>query len=117
MIYLRPSGLLGHLMGLKRSRVEHDKVSPVRCEVCRKQPATMIVVDFILACDECAAKIETAIRPSAKQPYPSRTIFTTITPKEKSMSNSPSKGTAVITGAPTANCSILRRPLDIEAGC
>ena len=26
-------------MGLKRSRVERDKASPVLCEVCRKQPA------------------------------------------------------------------------------
>jgi len=49
-------------MGLKRSRVERDKTSPVLCEVCRKQPAATIVVDFIFACDECAAKIETATR-------------------------------------------------------
>ena len=49
-------------MGLNRSRVERDKVSPVLCEVCRKRPAARIVVDFILACDECAAKIQTAIR-------------------------------------------------------
>ena len=49
-------------MGLKRSRVERDKGSLVLCEVCRKQPAATIVVDFIFACDECAAKIETATR-------------------------------------------------------
>ena len=49
-------------MELKRSRVEHDKVGPARCEVCRERPAATIVVDFILACDECAVKIETAIR-------------------------------------------------------
>jgi hypothetical protein len=49
-------------MGLKRSRVEHDKVSPARCEVGRERPAAAIVVDFIFACDACAAKIETATR-------------------------------------------------------
>lgn len=49
-------------MGLKLSRVEHDKVSPVLCEVCGKRQAATIVVEFIFACDECAAKIETAIR-------------------------------------------------------
>lgn len=49
-------------MGLKRSRVEHDKATPELCEVCRKRPAATIVVEFIFACDECAAKIETAIR-------------------------------------------------------
>lgn len=49
-------------MGLKRSRVEHDKVSPVLCKVCRTRQAATIVVDFIFACDDCAAKIETAIR-------------------------------------------------------
>jgi hypothetical protein len=49
-------------MGLKRSRVEHDRVSPVLFEVCRKRPAATIVVDFIFACDECAAKIEKATR-------------------------------------------------------
>jgi len=64
VIYLQPSGLLGHVMRLKRSRVEHDKVSPKLCEVCRKRPAATIVVEFIFACDECAAKIETAIRPA-----------------------------------------------------
>jgi ribosomal protein L37AE/L43A len=62
VIYVRPSGVLGHVMGLKLSRVEHDKVSPELCEVCRKRPAATIVVEFIFACDECAAKIETAIR-------------------------------------------------------
>lgn len=62
MIYLRPSGLLAHMMGLKRSPAEHDRVSPVLCEVCHKRPAATIVVEFIFACDECAAKIETAIR-------------------------------------------------------
>ena len=62
VIYLPSSGLLGHVMGVERSRVEHDKVSPVLCEVCRERPATTVVVDFIFACDECAAKIETAIR-------------------------------------------------------
>ena len=64
MILFATSGLLGHVMGLKSSRVDHDKVSPKLCEVCRKRPGATIVVEFIFACDECAAKIETAIRPA-----------------------------------------------------
>jgi hypothetical protein len=38
------------------------KVRPGLCDVCHDRPAATIVVDFIFACDECAAKIEAAIR-------------------------------------------------------
>ena len=44
------------------------KVRPIPCEVCRKRPATAIVAAFISACEECAAKIETAIRHARNSP-------------------------------------------------
>ncbi len=34
----------------------------VRCDVCRTGPAVGIVVEFIFACEDCAAKVKTAIR-------------------------------------------------------
>jgi hypothetical protein len=52
---------------------------PTMCEVCRIQPAEVVVVEFIFACDRCAQKIAAATgdpranpprlrRPESEQP-------------------------------------------------
>ena len=38
----------------------NSAVVPTVCEVCRTQPAEVVVVDFIFACDRCAKKIGAA---------------------------------------------------------
>jgi ribosomal protein L37AE/L43A len=34
---------------------------PLACEVCREEPVTTLVADFIFACDRCAERIATAL--------------------------------------------------------
>jgi len=34
---------------------------PLACEVCREEPVTTLVADFIFACDPCAKRIATAL--------------------------------------------------------
>jgi len=39
-----------------------DAVSiPLACEVCREEPVTTLVADFIFGCDSCAKRIATAL--------------------------------------------------------
>ena len=48
-------------LGQYKRGAPKSRLIPVRCEVCRNRPVTMIVVDFIFACHQCAKRIETAI--------------------------------------------------------
>jgi hypothetical protein len=73
---MRPIGLLRHLIGLAgKLRSREWKVAlarhksrrvnaaiPLACEVCREEPVTTLVADFIFACDSCAKRIATAMR-------------------------------------------------------
>ena len=34
---------------------------PLACEVCREEPVTTLVADFVFACDSCAKRIATAL--------------------------------------------------------
>lgn len=43
-----------------KSRSSHSALVPTVCEVCRSQPAEVVVVEFIFACDRCAEKIRAA---------------------------------------------------------
>jgi ribosomal protein L37AE/L43A len=35
--------------------------TPLACEVCREEPVTTLVADFIFTCDSCAKRIATAL--------------------------------------------------------
>ena len=43
-----------------KSRTSNSAPIPKVCEVCRSQPAEVVVVEFIFACDRCAEKIRAA---------------------------------------------------------
>ena len=43
-----------------KSRSLNSALVPTVCEVCRSQPAEVVVVEFIFACDRCAEKIRAA---------------------------------------------------------
>jgi hypothetical protein len=43
-----------------KSRSSNSALVPTVCEVCRSQPAEVVVVEFIFACDRCAEKIRAA---------------------------------------------------------
>jgi len=73
---LRPIGLCCHLTEVMASERRGDRnvdpgqykpgaskssFIPALCEVCRNWPVAMIV-DFIFACNQCAKRIEAAIR-------------------------------------------------------
>jgi hypothetical protein len=34
---------------------------PLACEVCREEPVTALVADFIFACDSCAKRVATVL--------------------------------------------------------
>ena len=42
-----------------KSRTSNSAPIPKVCEVCRSQPAEVVVVEFILGCDRCAEKAAT----------------------------------------------------------
>jgi len=44
----------------KSRRVNAPSI-PLACEVCREEPVTTLVADFIFACDPCAKRIATAL--------------------------------------------------------
>ena len=43
-----------------KSRTSNSAPIPQMCEVSRTQPAKVVVVEFIFACDRCAKKIRAA---------------------------------------------------------
>lgn len=43
-----------------KSRSSNSALVATVCEVCRSQPAEIVVVEFIFACDRCAKKIGAA---------------------------------------------------------
>jgi hypothetical protein len=43
-----------------KSRSSNSAPAPKMCEVCRSQPAEVVVVEFIFACARCAEKIRAA---------------------------------------------------------
>jgi hypothetical protein len=43
-----------------KSRTSNSAPIPKVCEVCRSQPAEVVVVEFIFACDRCAERIRAA---------------------------------------------------------
>jgi hypothetical protein len=43
-----------------KSRTSNSAPTPNVCEVCRSQPAEVVVVEFIFACDRCAERIRAA---------------------------------------------------------
>ena len=43
-----------------KSRTSNSALVSTVCEVCRSQPAEVVVVEFIFACDRCAEKIRAA---------------------------------------------------------
>ncbi len=43
-----------------KSRTSNSALVSTVCEVCRSQPAEVVVVEFIFACDRCAEKIRSA---------------------------------------------------------
>jgi ribosomal protein L37AE/L43A len=66
---MRPIGLIHHLIELRgrlgsresqmalarhKSRQVNAASIPPACEVCREEPVTTLVADFIFACDRCA---------------------------------------------------------------
>ena len=76
LFLMRPSGLGRHLIDVLKAtrrtsrrmlRAQHKSRSstsalvPTVCEVCRSQPAEVVVVEFIFACDRCAEKIRAAV--------------------------------------------------------
>ena len=48
------------LLAQHKSRTSNSAPIPKVCEVCRSQPAEVVVVEFIFACDRCAEKISAA---------------------------------------------------------
>jgi hypothetical protein len=48
------------LAGYKSRRVNAVSI-PLACEVCREEPVTTLVADFIFACDRCAERIATTL--------------------------------------------------------
>ena len=44
----------------KSRRVNAPSI-PLACEVCREEPVTTLVADFIFACDPCSKKVSTAL--------------------------------------------------------
>jgi hypothetical protein len=68
LFLMRPNGLGRHLIDVRKAtrrtkrrmlRAQHKSRSSL-CEVCRSQPAEVVVVEFIFACDRCAEKIRAA---------------------------------------------------------
>jgi len=45
----------------RKSRRVNAVSIPLVCEVCRKEPVTILVADFIFACDSCAKRIAAAL--------------------------------------------------------
>jgi ribosomal protein S27E len=49
------------VLARNKSRRVNGASIPVACEVCREEPVTTLVADFIFACDSCAKRIATAL--------------------------------------------------------
>ena len=45
----------------RKSRRVNAVSIPLACEVCRKEPVTTLVADFLFACDSCAKRTATAL--------------------------------------------------------
>ena len=61
-----------------KSRSLNSALLPTVCEVCRRQPAEVVVVEFIFACDRCAGKIRAAV---GDQRANTETVFLLSEPK------------------------------------
>jgi hypothetical protein len=76
LLSLRPIGLIRHLIELRgrlrskelemslarhKSRRVKEASIPPACEVCREEPVTTLVADFIFACTVCAKRISAVL--------------------------------------------------------
>ena len=52
----------------RKSRRVNAVSIPLVCEVCRKEPVTTLVADFIFACDSCAKRIATVLCHGRQEP-------------------------------------------------
>jgi hypothetical protein len=67
------------MLGLSTNRDRSNSaLVPKVCEVCRSQPAEVLVVEFIFACDRCAEKIRAA---TGDQRATLETVFLVSEPK------------------------------------